>query len=1208
MAKIRNSMSAGRRDTRAAARFALATVASVLSVVLLLGGASLGSASAAFLQPSPSGSSPGGGGGDEPSVAFLNPSVLYADHVPEISDTSDTIDTDYHFVAWTGGLVEDPIVEVSVLPLFEDVPVGNEITVGTLDPVPGTTDTWELFWDIPSFVPDGDAIATVRLFEQTILGPEEVASDEVEVEIDSGGETAELTWPTQNGPIGFYKPRGGSFRTYLDFQTSHATSFSGVRTDLFVTSSDPGSVPAWAPRCARSGFGGTGVTCTLSGRMLGSEVTAVAAEPFDCGEELLNCTLGDFEASDVHRVQPYLVDPHEMTIDIEFRITTDSPLIGRQLAGERASAGNEKCLAVQAVVRDVMDRPVLGANVDYHITGPTDQVQFGHEERFNEGRGIATATTLSGASKNPDKGEHSSEAGRNCDPLADEPEEPRTHGEQSDHNIPVRDDIKHRESVAGSALDGGTGIPRGGWWTDIYSPNLGLTQVTAWIDNEPVLDDSVNPEADDDVMEPGEPTDALTGQWLPAAATVSVDPAGGSAVAGTCHEYTIKLRAGTTPVRNLNVDVHATGPTDDLDFCDPSDGSVRQAPNTPASAHQAEDEKEAAHTGSSPRAQHTEGEADAAGNFVIGIMSPVPGDTTLTAWIDGTQGNNDDVQGAAPAENAVTFTHSWATSAADAEVSLISPSGFGGDAGAGGEEISNKDDGSPGYHIVTRVDAPEAVAGVEILLGQNNVFSNLGQATRIGNTDTYELNWAVDVADGDYTMRARIVGTDIVEDRTVRVNNQTASAPPDQPENQQAETASITTPTAGSGAAFSNRQIAVRGRASAGAEGIDLFYTKAPAKDTPTTSAWIGCGYADLGGGGTTVQDFNGTCALQSTDQPSQVTGLAAITFDCTQAGGNATPPAANTDPPRCPGARDSGDAHRVVGFEASPIVSIEPAETAVQTGVCQKMVLQVSDQTGQPIGNSNVDVHARGPEDVVDFCDPDDGTAHQRGAPNDGGHEVVAGQEDQGYHDEASGATTSHTEGTNTSGGRFVFGIRSDVAGDTQLVGWLDRTENDAQDGDEASDPAVVHWETEQQTGTCDIQGTDGSETLTGTSDSERICGFGGNDDIRGGGGNDVIVGGAGNDSLRGNGGDDVVRGNAGRDGVFGGGGNDRVLGGAGNDVLRGHRGNDRLRAHGGDDALDGGTGHDSCSGGKGRDRTRSCEVTGPGAARGFARRTDPF
>lgn len=1192
------------------ARLALALVVALLSGLLAMGATSLGWASATVAQPSPSGSgSPTGP--KEASVAFVNPSLLAEDDVPEVSDRPDGVDSDYHIVAWTQMTPPNAIVEVSIVPTLEGIPVGNEQTVGTLDPVPGRSDTWEFFWDVPSSYPEGDSLMTVRLFTETPLGFDEVASDEVAVTVehednvvngeptDYSGNTTELTWPTQNGPIGWFKARGGAWRAYVDY-TQSATGASepnfAYLEDVYYTTSDPGAPPEWK-LCLDDGDPPRG-TCTLAGTDRPSQITAMIAQIIECLD--IFCFAIEPDSTDAHVVRPYLPDPHQMTIDLNFRTTTESPLAGRQLAGSRAPSGAEKCIAVQAVVKDQLDRPVLGANLDFHITGPNDQVQFGSEQN-----GPVFTENVNSTNKNPDKDGHSSEAGRNCDPVEDEPDDPRTAGEQGDHNVPVQDDVKHRESVAGSALDGGSGVPNGGWWTDIYSPSVGLTEITAWIDNEQIPNDSVNPEADDDVKEAGEPFDTLTAQWLPSAEGISVDPAGGSSPAGSCFKYTLKLRAGTTPVRNLNVDVHATGPNDDLDFCDPSDGNDRQAPDTASAAHDAEDADESSHAATTgPRQQHTEGEADEAGNFVFGVTSPVSGDTSLTAWIDGTKGSNNDVQGTAAAEPAVTFSHSWSSSTGDAEVSFINPSGYAGDAGAGGEEISAKDDGSAGYHIITRVDAPNSIQGIEVLLGQGGTFASLGQATRIGNTDSYELTWAVDVPDGDYTLRARILGTTIVEDRTVRVNNRTATAPPDEPANQQAEAAELTRPVAGTGAPFTDRITPMEGKASTGAEGVYFYYSKVPAKDTPTSTAWTQCGFTALDGTGSAVQNFQGKCTLTGADQPSQVTALAALTFDCLEPGGNAAPSTQTN--PRCPGAFDSGDAHRVFGFEAAPLVSIEPAETATEVGSCQKLVMSVIDQTGQAVGNTNVDVHATGPGEEVDFCDPADGSAHDRSAPNDGGHEVTAGQEDQGGHEDAAGADQVHSEGTTTSAGRFVFGIASDQIGDTQLQAWVDRNENDAFDADEPSDTSVVHWEEDGGSGDgCDISGTAGPDTLTGTPAGERICGFAGDDTIRGNGGNDLILGAGGRDVLRGNGGNDRVKGGAGNDETLGGGGRDRTLGGGGDDTLRGHRGNDRLLGHGGRDALDGGPGRDACFGGKSRDRARNCEATRSVRARGFARRT---
>ncbi|HEX2196328.1 MAG TPA: calcium-binding protein, partial [Actinomycetota bacterium] len=318
------------------------------------------------------------------------------------------------------------------------------------------------------------------------------------------------------------------------------------------------------------------------------------------------------------------------------------------------------------------------------------------------------------------------------------------------------------------------------------------------------------------------------------------------------------------------------------------------------------------------------------------------------------------------------------------------------------------------------------------------------------------------------------------------------------------------------------------------------------------------------------------------------VTGVAAVAYNCFQ--GECGIDQAN----------NSGDAHRVIGSEANPLLTIEPAETAADTGACVKFVVDLRDQTGQPIRDQNVDVHLTGPGNSGNFCAPTDGTGTPRRAPELGSHTADGDETDEAYHDEG-GTRTHHTEGETTANGRLIFGIESETAGDAQLTVWLDSNDDDLFDQGETNDISVMHWEAEAR---CDITGTNGPDVLEGSDASEKICGFGGNDTIRGGGGNDVIGGGAGRDELRGNAGNDRVNGGAGRDRAFGGQGSDRVSGGGGPDVVNGHRSNDRLRGNRGNDRLNGGPGRDDCGGGGGRDRLRKCES----GRRSFAARIRPI
>ncbi|MFN2586487.1 MAG: calcium-binding protein, partial [Actinomycetota bacterium] len=314
------------------------------------------------------------------------------------------------------------------------------------------------------------------------------------------------------------------------------------------------------------------------------------------------------------------------------------------------------------------------------------------------------------------------------------------------------------------------------------------------------------------------------------------------------------------------------------------------------------------------------------------------------------------------------------------------------------------------------------------------------------------------------------------------------------------------------------------------------------------------------------------------------VTGVAAVAYDCLQ--GNCMVQRTS----------HSGDAHRVFGAEANPLLSIEPAETAANTDTCQKFVVTLQDQTGQPIGGENLDAHLTGPGNSGNFCSPDDGTGTDRRAPDQGGHIADGDETDEAYHNEG-GTRTHHTEAESTSNGRFVLGIESATTGYAQLTVWFDQNGDDIQSDGEVNDVSIMHWEAE---GVCDITGTNGPDDLTGTDAPEKICGFGGDDTIRGGGGNDTILGGAGDDMLRGNAANDTARGGAGNDKVFGGGGSDRLFGGGGGDVVKGHRSADALRGNAGNDRLDGGVGRDDCGGGTGRDRLRACET----GARSFAAR----
>lgn len=1143
---------------RRLARLVLLALCGALGAVFLFSGTSFGAgplilAQTATPTDSPSGSpteSPSESPTDEaspspspeptgPQVRLFNPSTGYdsgTDEDPIISDEADGGDEAYHVVAVTKKAPDGAVVEAYFQP-----DGGAETLVGVMDRIDESRDTWELFWDIPEDFPEGSGIFRARLFKGSSTGAEPIAMDEEPAEVNRTEETIEMTFPVNGGPLGFYKPRGGDWRTVIDATPSVNTQ----NALLFYTVTPKGQKPVFK-QCADVNPDPTGpaepfqATCTLEGADVPSAVTAVAALAEETDNPVQEGGAGFLteESADVHRVRPYLQSPAEMSVELQ-PVDPDEVSAAHPSGARRQAA--DGCILFDAHVSDDLDRPVQGANVDVHITGPDDDVGFG-----DEGSDI----------KVPDKGDHTSEEAFECGGDRG--------GNQGEHETPDGDDLKHVESILGTGLGTGPGDFR----FSIFSANGGFTDVTAWVDDQEIDDETEVRPADNDNLNPRDASTTAEAQWMPGAARVEFDPAANSSRTGTCSPYIVKARGGNAPLAGINVDLHATGPTNDLDFCDPGSGTARRAPND-GEGHRIESPEEASHASEqdeggegeepAPEAQHTEGETDDRGNFVVGLISPTAGDTDLTAWIDGERGNDDDEQ--AEEEISAATNHSFATEAEDAEVRFVNPSGYGG----GGDQISNVQDTNVFYHVVARVDVPAVIQGVEILISSDGQsFSKIGDATRVGSSDTWEFFWAVNVDDDDYVLRARIVGTNQVDDREVTVDNSL-------------ETAEIQNPSNSERASFNQREAPVSGVASAGTEIIELFYTTTAAKDDRDAEDWTQCGTVELAGDGAEPQPFNGACKLEDTEvQADEVTGIAALTVDCD--------PDFGCDAPLIGQTPESGDAHRVIGVDASPVVSFRPANGRGARDTCEQVAVSIDDQDGEPIAGVNVDVHLRGPGEDPRFCTPEGGGSDRR-APEDGGHTTVAGNGDEGVHQDTN---THHTEGDTGPNGRFVVGITSDQLGDSDLVAWIDSEEDDERGENESSAETSFRWIRAKG---CSEVGTDGDDVLTGTSGKDRICGLGGDDIIIGKGGDDFLVGGPGNDVLRGNSDDDELRGSKGRDTLVGGRGRDKLKGGRGADVIDGKRGRDNLRGGAGKDGLDGGAARDRCRGGAGRDRTRNCE-----------------
>lgn len=1059
--------------------------------------------------PSPSGTSGGQPAPTGPAISLLNPSAGYepgldptGEDPPKVSDKYDGVDEAYQVVAAVANTPATPLVEASLR--YADQ---NEIVIGQLQRV-ASTNVWELAWDVPQGFATGAATLHVGLYEITPQGIVEVAFDDVAVDmrhkgddIDSAAdETAEMTWPQQASPFGFFKPRNGQWRGIVEGKVSVTTPAARA----FYSTTPPGAKPAFT-QCGTSGTTSFTATpadpaskivrlvCTLGTSDTPSDVTGVALMAI--GGDNAAGLPDSQEAVDAHHVTPYAQSPDQMKLTM--------PDWARRLPGG--------CIAMTLLVNDHLDRPVQGANVDLHASGPNDQLSFG---------AVATGNGQS----TPDRGAHETQGATNCTGAAA--------GQQGLHRRPGMSDGKHRESNTGTTL--------GRFTFQLFSASPGITDVVAWVDDEEMDGESGQRPADSDALEEGESSAQARLQWFGAAPALSLDPPGATGAPGECVPYLLKVRSDTAAVPQANVDLHVQSEMDGVRFCATEGGASLRAPD--AGKHSAIDPAQASDAAATTPTIHAETEADDAGNVLFGLSGPGAGDATITGWMDGEKETDNDLLDGADAR--VTGIASWADCASAGHASFVSPSAFGATTpGPGtGANVSTKLDADHAVHVVVRSDCPSFAQAVEIQLGSGSTFRTLGTATRIGETDTYEFFWTPVPSDGSHTLRAHVVGAPADEDQRVTVNAQDATG--GDPTEEADETVELTKPGNGQAAPFVDRAVEVNGIASSGAEGVDLFYTKASARDTPSGQAWVACGYVDLDGATNAVQPFAGSCALRAPDQPSEVTGVAALSVDCglAQEGCDAGPDADARGLPTFK--KDAGDAHRVFGYEALPFVSLSPAENESRTGECVPFTLSVADDTSQAMPGENVDVHVAGPVDEVAFCTPEGGSPST--SPTQGGHALS--HTGQSVHFDPARPDTYHVEGRTDTEGRFVFGVTSDAAGDSQIVAWLDRTEDDVQGADETADDSILHWLVPQG---CSVVGTDGADSLRGTAGPDRICGLGGNDTIAGWGSDDVLVGGAGADRLSGGSGNDVLQGGAGRDRLHGNGGRDRCTGGPQRDVL---------------------------------------------------------
>jgi len=198
---VSNKLRATLRDPqRNAARLALAALLGLMALMLAvapMGGPFSGLAISQTASPTASETIAS-------SIFFLNPAEGTS---TEISAKADGTDASYHLVASASAVPPDPTVEFK----YAEGDVETDIGPGSRV---GASDTWEFDWTtLPA---DGDYTVIAILFS----GPTEVSRHELEVVVNNEdgprelpldpepqGETVEMMYPVNGGPLGFYTER-----------------------------------------------------------------------------------------------------------------------------------------------------------------------------------------------------------------------------------------------------------------------------------------------------------------------------------------------------------------------------------------------------------------------------------------------------------------------------------------------------------------------------------------------------------------------------------------------------------------------------------------------------------------------------------------------------------------------------------------------------------------------------------------------------------------------------------------------------------------------------------------------------------------------------------------------------------------------------------------------------------------------------------------
>ena len=365
-----------------------------------------------------------------PTIAFVNPSGY--EEGGTLANSPDS-DATYHLVAWSGGTPRDAVVEFEL-----EAPGRNASTFLASDAGDGT---WELGLDLDGFV-DGPHTLRARLYAGPCPGPScrEVATSEMPVTVRKATElplpspqSVEIFASAPADDFGLWPRRGADVALIRGRASEETSSVSG-----FYSTSDPGTAPDWT-QCGTAlplDTGGVQVLCELDAKDGWREVTAIGL--------LAHGLLGSVgvpteDSGDAHPVDPYKQNATSISV-----------------TASRASSKLRSCNIVTVMVRDQLDNPVAGANLDVHASGPDDQLRFG------------SVTDTTSAFVAPNRAHGEPEHAWGCT-------EGDSKGQQADHNVPGASDRKHIESTTGTDLNAQFRFA-------VRAEGVGTTTLKVWAD------------------------------------------------------------------------------------------------------------------------------------------------------------------------------------------------------------------------------------------------------------------------------------------------------------------------------------------------------------------------------------------------------------------------------------------------------------------------------------------------------------------------------------------------------------------------------------------------------------------------------------------------------------------------------------------------------------------------------------------------------